>query len=431
MQACTGPGKTFALAVLVWNFLLTRPNCAIGVTSVNAANLRTNVWTELARLYEKSPFLKKKFAFTGSTIFARESPLTWKCEARTWAKDANAEQIGAALRGLHAKFVMWAFDEAGAAAAALLPILEAIFSGEPEEAHIVMAGNPISRQGLLFRACITNRRFWRVVEITADPDDPNRTPRVSVAHARQQIAGAALGREDPWVRMNILGLFPLSDVNALIGEDEVRASMSRIYREDQFGDAPKILGVDVARQGDDSSVIFPRQGLQCFTPTRKRGLTSTQGAGLVARQWQDWGADGCFIDMTGGFGAGWYDKLVELHFTPIGVEFASAAHKPQRYYNKRAEMYFDAVEWIRRGGALCESAEIVSVLSQITYTFAGDRLLLEDKDSLKARLGYSPDETDGFVTTFAEPVVRISRTAPRASPSAARAYNPFADIDGG
>ena len=51
MKSCAGPGKTALLAWLGWNFLLTRPHPMVGATSVNAANLRANLWTELARWY--------------------------------------------------------------------------------------------------------------------------------------------------------------------------------------------------------------------------------------------------------------------------------------------------------------------------------------------------------------------------------------------
>jgi hypothetical protein len=46
----------------------------------------------------------------------------------------------------------------------------------------------------------------------------------------------------------------------------------------------------------------------------------------------------------------------------------------------------------------------VAALSQTTYSFRGDRLLLEPKEQLKQRLGYSPDEGDAFALTFAQPV---------------------------
>src|SRR5271166_3909189 len=52
---------------------------------------------------------------------------------------------------------------------AILPVCESIFAGDPTEAHIVEAGNPTHLSGPLYAACTKARRFWRVIEITADP----------------------------------------------------------------------------------------------------------------------------------------------------------------------------------------------------------------------------------------------------------------------
>jgi hypothetical protein len=425
MKACTGPGKTAVLAWLGWNFMLTRPHPMVGATSINGDNLKAGLWTELGRWRAKSPLLEAAFEQTKSVIFAKDHPNTWKMEARTWARDADPNQIGNALRGIHAQYVMWLLDESGDYPDAIMPIAEAIFSGNPAEAHIVQAGNPIKLAGPLYRACTIASDMWVVIEITADPDDPRRTSRVSIEHARQQIQ--QYGRDNPWVLVNVFGQFPPSSLNALIGPDEVRAAMKRYYRDFEIGDAARVLGVDVAREGDDSSVIFPRQGIQAYPIIKKRNLTSTQGAGLVARKWDDWGARACFIDNTGGFGAGWIDQLALLGKSAIGIPFSGQAHSPSRYYNKRTEMYFDAVEWIKRGGALPECDEMVAALTQTTYTFKGDRLLLEPKDAIKAKLGYSPDEADAFVLTFAEPVNTAQRVSvQRRDPEA---YDPYASMD--
>ena len=67
-------------------------------------------------------------------------------------------------------------------------------------------------------------------------------------------------------------------------------------------------------------------------------------------------------------------------------------------------MAFECVQWIRRGGALPESANLLTALTQTTYTFQGDKLLLEPKADLKARIGFSPDEFDALILTFAHPV---------------------------
>jgi phage terminase large subunit len=419
MKACTGPGKTAVLAWLGWNFLLTRPYPYVACTSITGDNLRANLWTELARWREKSPLLMHAFQKTGEKIYAVDHEQTWKLEARKWAKDADAAQIGNALAGVHADYVMWLLDESGDYPDAIMPTCEAIFSGNPKEAHIVQAGNPTRRGGPLFRAVYDRSGLWRVINITADPDDPKRTPRVSVEHARSQIS--QWGRDNPWVKVKIFGEFPDSDFNALIGHDEVLASFKRYYRD--LGNSPKVIGVDVALQGDDASVIFKRQGLQAFAAKKYRNISPTQGAGQVAREWADWGADAVFVDNTGGFGSGWVDQLMNLGRSPIGVHFAAEAHMKERFYNKRAEMYFDAVEWIKRGGALPEDNELLAALTQTTYTHKNDRMLLEPKDDVKAKLGYSPDCCDAFILTFAEPVTATKRYY--GAPKHKYDYDPF------
>ena len=426
MKACAGPGKTTLLAWLGWNFLLTRLHPMIGATSVNAANLRANLWTELARWYAapRAGILRANFTMTKTEIFAKDHPQTWRLEARTWAQDANAEQIGNALAGLHAKYVMWLLDESGAYPEAIMPVCEAIFAGDPTEAHIVQAGNPTHLAGPLYASCTKARRFWKVIEITADPDDPKRTTRVSIEHARQQIA--TYGRDNPWVKVRVFGEFPPSSLNALIGPDEVSAAMKRSYRPHEIGNAAKIIGVDVARFGDDESALAFRQGIQAFPFKTHRNLNSTQGAAITSRIWAEWGADACFVDDTGGFGAGWIDGLRRLGRSPVGVGFAAKSNS-NKYFNKRAEMAFECVQWITRGGALPESANLLTALTQTTYSFQGDKLLLEPKADLKARIGFSPDEFDALILTFAQPVT-VSEYRPRYR-KAEEEWNPYRETD--
>lgn len=403
MKACKGPGKTALLAWLGWNYLLTRPHPMCGATSTSGDNLKAGLWTELARWRQKAPLLLEMFEMTKTEIFAREFPKTWKMEARTWARDANAAQIGNALAGIHAEYVLWLLDESGDYPDAILPTVEAIFAGQPVEAHIVQAGNPTNLSGPLYMACVIGRQFWKVIEITGDPDDPKRSPRISIEHARQQIA--QYGRDNPWVLVNIFGQFPPHSFNSLIGPDAVNEAMNRKYQQHDIDHAARILGVDVAREGDDSSVIFPRQGLVAFKPHVLRNVNGNVGAGQVARVWTDWNVDAVFIDNTGGFGASWIDQLANLNRTAIPVGFAERA-QDRRYFNRRAEMYFLAIEWIKAGGALPALPELVSELTQTNYTFKGDALLLEPKDVVKAKLGRSPDLADGLVLTFAAPVMK-------------------------
>ncbi len=402
MKACKGPGKSCVLAWLIWNFLLTRYQPKIAVTSITADSLSDTLWSELAKWQQKSQLLQSVFTWTKTRIFAKEFPETWFVSARPWSRSADASQQGNTLAGLHADYILFVLDESGGIPEAVMAAAEAALSS-CKEGHIVQAGNPTHLAGPLYRACTTERRLWHVTEITSDPDDPKRTPRVSIEWAREQIE--KYGRDNPFVLVNVFGKFPPSSLNALIGPDEVRASMQRDYKPQDFNSNARVLGIDVARMGDDSSVIFPRQGLQAFNPIIYRGIDGTQGANLAARKWKDWEADGCFIDDTGGFGASWIDNLRRIGFSPIGVHFAQKADNP-RYFNKRSEMMFEFVQWIKDGGALPDNPELLAALTQTTYTFKGDKLIIEPKDDVKAKLGYSPDICDAAMLTFASPILK-------------------------
>jgi phage terminase large subunit len=401
-KACKGPGKTALLAWLVWNFLATRPQAKVAATSITGDNLADNLWSELAKWQSKSPFLSAQFEWARTRIVHRQQPENWWASARTWPRTGNPQQQADTLAGLHADFMLFVLDETGSMPDAVMAAAEAsLASGK--ESHIVQAGNPTMLSGPLYRACSLERDLWHVVEITGDPDDPKRSSRVSEQWARDQIQ--KYGRENPWVLVNVFGRFPPHSINALIGPDEVRDAMKRHYRAESFVNSPIILGVDVAREGDDASVIYRRQSPVLWPPLVLRNVDSLVGAAQVQMQWTQHAADACLIDATGGFGSGWIDQLRVFGRSPIGVHF-SAEPNDRRYANKRAEMYYLAVEWIREGGALPEEPELLRDLCATNYTFAKDRILLQPKDQIKATLGHSPDHGDGFALTFAQPVVK-------------------------
>ena len=400
MRASKAVGKTACLAWLAWNFLLTRPFPKIAVTSVSADNLADNFWTETATWMQKSPLLQRAFEWTKTRITARDHPETWWMAARSWSKTADRTQQSATLAGLHSDYLLFVLDESGDIPDAVMASAEAALASGVET-HIVQAGNPTRLDGPLWRACNADRADWYVMEVNGDPDNPKRSSRVSIEWARQQIR--TWGIDSPWVLVNVFGRFPPASLDSLIGIDELREATQRVYREGDYVHAAKVLGVDVARFGGDKNVIFPRQGLVAFDPIVARDVTGTEGAALVARKIADWDADATFVDDTGGYGASWIDNLVRTGHSPIGIGFASKALDP-RYFNRRAEMVFECVQWIKRGGRIPDVPPLLAALSQTTYTIQGDRFLIEPKEQIKARLGYSPDEMDGLILTFAQPV---------------------------
>lgn len=423
LMASKGPGKTCCLAWLAWNFLLTRPRPKLAAVSISGDNLRDNFWTEMAKWQNKSPLLTQLFVWTKQRIFAKENPSEWWLSARMWPKDGDATQQADTLAGLHADYIMFILDESGGIPDAVMASAEAALSS-CVEGHIVQAGNPTHLSGPLYRAVTTEKDIWRIFPVNGDPDNPKRSPRVSLTWAREQIA--KYGRDNAWVKVNVFGEFPPSSLNALIGPDEVTAAMKRYYREFEIGRVPRIMGVDIARFGDDSSCIAKRRGIQMYPFLTYRGLDSSQGAAITNREWNEFGADGVFLDATGGYGSGWEDQLRIIGRAPIGIQFAGIAHNKLKYFNKRAEMAFDFVEWIKKGGALPESNGLLQALTQTTYTFQGDRLLLEPKDQVKAKLGSSPDEFDAAILTFAEPVTMQAQI--NYKPRHSYEWEPFRDL---
>lgn len=423
MKASKGTGKTTTEAWLCWNFLLTRPHPKIAATSVSADNLGDNLWTEMSKWQQKSKLLSESFVWTKTRIFAKDHPETWWMSARTWSKTGDKQQQANTLAGLHADYIMFVLDESGAIPEAVMASAEAALS-TCTEGHLLQGGNPTHLEGPLYRACTTDRNLWTVFEMTGDPDDPNRSALVSVEWARAQIE--KYGKDNPWVLVNVYGRFPPHSFNALIGPEELHEATKRRYREPDFSSHPKILGIDVARFGDDSSVIFPRQGLQAFDPIQYRSVDGTTGAELTIRKWNEWKADGVFVDNTGGFGASWIDNMIRLGKSPIGINFSQASSSNQ-FYNKRAEMAFAVVDWIKRGGAIPDIPELIQALTVTTYSFKGEQILIEPKEDIKAKLqGNSPDHMDALMLTFALPVEKTFQNEVFSGPSGFQAeYDPF------
>lgn len=431
MKACTGPGKSAVLSWLGWIRMLCY--CAPGEHPKGAAlaitkdNLRDNLWAELAKWRAKSDLLTSAFEQTKEKIYARDHEDTWFLSARSYAQSADAEAIGRTLSGLHSHFPFVLLDEIGDMPLAVGRSADQIFTGSPVDAFIGAAGNPTSTDGLLYEICTNLLSDWFVTTITADPDDPKRTPRVSVELARKQIE--THGKDNPWVMATILGLFPLVGFNQLLGVEEVRAAMERHYTEDQYSFAAKILGCDVARMGDDRSCIFPRQGLVALKPKIFRNLKSHELAGHLARMEDEWQADGVCIDGTGGWGSGVIDAYEVMGRECFDIQFSGTAFDPA-YYNRRAEMWFLMAEWVKKGGAIPYIPELVKELTAPTYTFKGDKMILEPKDKIKERIGVSPDVAEGLALTFAQPIQKrdlLQRYLDKMQPGSnqAKEYDPF------
>ncbi len=405
-KACTGPGKSAELAIIGWWRLACfgrkheHPKGA-ALSGEGRDNLRDNLWAEMSKWQQRSEYLKNAFTWNQAQIYANDHRETWFLSARSYAKDADAEAIGSALSGLHSEFPFILLDETGNMPHAVGQKAEQIFTGGTVDGLIAQAGNPTSATGLLYHCATTLKEQWRdMITITADPDDPKRTPRVDIEHAREQIK--LYGRDNPWVMATILGQFPPVGINTLLSPDEVEVAMKRHLRIDQYDFAQKRIGVDCARFGDDPWVIFPRQGLAAFKPVEMRNPRSFEVAARVAKAKVTWGSEIEAFDGTGGFAAGAVDALIQAGHAPLEINFSGKA-TDKRYFNKRSEMWFLMSDWVKRGGALPPHPILAKELTTPTYVFQNGLFRLEEKDQIKKRLKFSPNYADALCLTFCMP----------------------------
>lgn len=400
MKACKGPGKSAVLAWINWNFLLTRPHPKGLAVSVTGENLRDGLWTELAHWRKKCSLLEKMFDQTTKKVFCKEHPDTWYVSARTFPKTADPNQMAHTLAGIHADYVMITVDESGDIPPAVLLTANAIFSGSPKEAHLVQAGNPVSREGMLYHAAYKETDRWYVVTITGDPEDKDRSPRIPLEEVKRAIE--QYGRDDPYVKISYLGEFPDTALNTLLGDEEVEAAMNRQISESEYMHAQIRMGVDVARFGDDETAICIRHGLRCYPIVVRRSIRTQDLSSLVVHMKNENMVEEIFVDGTGGYGAGLVDSLLQLGHPAHEVHFSSRPDQIRTYANRRAEMYFRLANWVKRGGVLPRDNDLRRQLASPTYSYKGaGKFVLEPKDQIKKRLGFSPDRSDALALTFA------------------------------
>jgi hypothetical protein len=205
--------------------------------------------------------------------------------------------------------------------------------------------------------------------------------------------------------------------NVLVPMDRALGATQRDYMVEEYGYAAKVIGVDVARFGDDRSVIARRQGLVAYSMREDpanghvfRGLDTMELAAQVCRVCDDWkrddgrSVDAIFVDETG-VGAGVVDRLKQLGYRPIGVQFGGKPTKP-RFQNKRTEMWWDMAEWMKVA-SIPNDQSLLTDLTAPTYTYrnAAGRLELESKDDMRERGLKSPDKGDALACTFFAPVL--------------------------
>jgi hypothetical protein len=345
----------------------------------------------------------------------------------------KAQTRPAAAQELHqcsgqGRRILVVFDEASAIPDLIWETTEGALTDQQTEILWLVCGNPTRNNGR-FRECFGRYRH-RWIRRQVDSRDARITNKQQIA---QWVAD--YGQDSDFVRVRVEGEFPRASSMQFIANDLVEAAMTR-EAEATVTD-PFVMGVDVARFGDDRSVIVLRRGRDARSVSwiKLTGADTMTVAAKVAEIAQQRRPDAIFID-GGGPGGGVVDRLRQLQHRVFDVQFGGKAdhsHIGQDgaivYANKRAEMWGAMRAWLA-GGMIPDDRELLADLTGVEYGYAlrdgRDAIILEKKEDMKKRGLASPDLADALALTFAYPVAATDhRWQLTGKPRHQYQYDPF------
>ena len=432
LRASKGPGKSCVLAWAALWFLTCFTYSQIFITSINASNLKSGLAKEIRYWLEEAPqSFQSLFSVTKTRIEDKSAQDTHFIESITWAKDADSKAQADSLTGKHAENICFLIDEIGSMNFSVLVAADAIFSSA-KTARIMCAGNTNSTTGAMHKVTEDpdEKQRWNCISITGNPDDPKRSKRVSAEWARGLIS--SLGRDSPYVAINIFGEFPKVALHTLLSLPEIRACSEREIDEGSAGVFVPAVGIDVARGGEDSTVIVGRQGAKGFPPMyipqvqfRGRDIVTALHQ-YIKEHWYENARVNVYCDNTGGFGSSVMDIIHESGEKARGVHFHERADDPDSYFNKRSEMYARLRDWMRTKGRMPWEEKLADELSVMEYFFSsgGSKMQIESKELIRDKIGRSPDCGDALALTFTEKDSMLEK--PKRRPSGTgREYDPL------
>jgi hypothetical protein len=218
------------------------------------------------------------------------------------------------------------------------------------------------------------------------------------------------GYDSDFVRIRVRGEFPIAGSHQLIPRDIVEKAMSTEMKIEDVEGQPLIFGVDVARYGDDESVLYMRRGRKHFQPLTYKGMNTMALADEVSAEILNRKPDAVFVD-GGGVGGGVVDRLLQLGHHVEEVNSAASATEIEKFANKRAEMWDTMRKHLANTCSIPADLYLSEQLIAQEYFFDNkNRMLLVSKRDMKKQGLPSPDRADALAFTFTRTVIgRLSR----------------------
>lgn len=416
-----GIGKSALVAWIILWAISTFEDTRGVITANTETQLKTKTWVELAKWYRL--FIGKSLFQLTATRICSVDPAhsdTWRIDQVPWS-ERNTE----AFAGLHnkGKRIIVIFDEASAIPDVIWETTEGALTDKDTEIIWLVCGNPTRNSGR-FRDCFAEKTRWKWRQV--DSREVSFTNKSQIDKWIEDY-----GDDSDFVRIRVRGVFPRVGTVQFISTDLV-AEAARREITGLLSD-PIILGVDVARFGDNESVLYTRVGrdARSIPPVRLRGLDTMSLATRIVDEYTARKATALFVD-EGGVGGGVVDRLRQLRVPVIGVQFGGKADRfglegdYSNYANKRAEMWGSMREWLK-GGGIPPDKDLMDQLCAPEYGFNNKgEIQLEKKEDMTKRGAASPDIADALALTFAYPVMSQTRSKPGGRQHTFE-YDPFAD----
>lgn len=175
------------------------------------------------------------------------------------------------------------------------------------------------------------------------------------------------------------------------------------------------IGVDVARFGDDDSVIQPRRARVMYPKIVLHGIDTVAIYGATKQAAKDLrrGNERVRIKVdTIGVGAGVADMLradeeLQAFVDVVDINVSERSDDETQFPNLRTQIWFALADWFKSGGAMPPNDRTEDELRAPVYGFdVRGRRKVESKDETKKRLHRSPDSADGMCLAVYEGVSR-------------------------
>ena len=389
VQSSHGVGKTFLMACITLAFLALRSPAKVITTAPTMTQVENVLWKEINNIY------RTKMEPIGYNWTALQRML--KIDSESFAVGISPARPTNA-QGYHQKNIMVIVDEAPGVDLEIINSLNSLTSSG--NAHTMWIGNPIEPSGHFYDACLNPSFKRHHINAFMSPNFTNE-------NVPPEVAGKLVdpiwveelrdewGEDSPQYISKVLGEFPPAGINQLIELAQCNAAVEREVL--RMHDDETYMGVDVARMGDDRTVYMVCKGYELvFIDDDAKGRT-TETVGKSLKIAERFGVDEIRVDGIA-VGAGVVDGLHERGAPVVDVQAASTdVSEPNKYFNKRAEMWFNAKQWIEFG-KIPDDRRLIRDLTAPQFKFRTDGTFqIESKDDIKKRLGRSPDFGDAFV----------------------------------